>query len=123
MIGNPLAALGCFLEGATLYVGRVPVTAGAQQQVLRHVGNVPDAHHEGRSCLEASATPGQSVARPLAHSHDLGTARGTPSACVVDQISLLEVEPTYLARVYEATWKNADVEIRKIYCKSRGSHA
>ena len=31
VIGNPLAALVCFLEGATLYVGKVPVTAGAQQ--------------------------------------------------------------------------------------------
>ena len=67
------------------------------------MGNVSDARHEGRSCLEASTTPGQSVARPLAHSHDLGTARGTPSAHVVDQISSLEVEPTYLARGHEAT--------------------
>ena len=38
MIGNPLAALGCYLEGATLYVGRVPCTAGDQQGVRNHVG-------------------------------------------------------------------------------------
>ena len=48
-----------------------------------------DARHEDRSCLEAFVTPGQSVARPLAHSHDLGTARGTPGVQVVDQISSL----------------------------------
>ena len=87
------------------------------------MGNVSDARHEGRGCLEASASPGQSVARPLAHSHDLGTARGTPSAHVVNQISLLEVEPTYLARVYEDTWQNADVEMRKICRRARVSHA
>ena len=29
VIGNPLAALGCWLVGATVHVGRVPVTAGA----------------------------------------------------------------------------------------------
>ena len=89
----------------------------------RHVGNVFDASHEGRSCLEASATPGQSVARPLAHSHDLGTARGMPSASVIDQILSLEVEPTYLARVHEATWQDADVEMRKLCRRARGSHA
>ena len=38
MIGNPLAALGCYLEGATLYVGRVPCTAGDQQGVRNNVG-------------------------------------------------------------------------------------
>ena len=78
----------------------------------RHVGNVSDARQEGRSCLEASASPGQSVAGPLAHSHDLRTAHGTPGACIIDQILLLEVEPTYLARVHEATWHDADVEMR-----------
>ena len=31
VIGNPLAALGCWLEGATVHVGKVPVTAGAVQ--------------------------------------------------------------------------------------------
>ena len=89
----------------------------------RHVGNVSEARHGGRSCLEASASQGQSVAGPLAHSHDLGTARGTPSARVVDQISLLEVEPTYLARVHEATLQDADVEMRKLCRRARGSHA
>ena len=65
----------------------------------------------------------QSVARPLAHSHDLEPARGMPSAHVVKQISSLEVEPTYLARVYEATWQDADVEMRKLCRRARGSLA
>ena len=87
------------------------------------MGNVSDARHKGRSCLEASALQGQSVAGPLAHSLDLGTARGTPGVRVVDQISSLEVEPTYLARVHEATWHDADVEMRKLCRRACGSHA
>ena len=87
------------------------------------MGNVSDARHEGRSCLEASATPGQSVARLLTHSHDLGTACGMPNARVVDQILSLEVEPTYLARVHEATWQDADVEMRKLCRRARVSYA
>ena len=86
------------------------------------MGNVYDARHEGRSCLEASTLQGQSVAGPLAHSLDLGTARGTPGVHVVDQISSLEVEPTYLARVHEATWQDADVEMKKLCHRARGSH-
>ena len=58
VIGNPLAALGCYLEGATLYVGRVPCTAGDQQGVRNHVGCMSGdsgtARVEG-SCVEASA--------------------------------------------------------------------
>ena len=65
----------------------------------------------------------ESVAQLLAHSHELATARGTPSAYVVDPILSLEVEPTYLARVYEAMWQNADVEMRKLCTRARGSHA
>ena len=91
--------------------------------MLRHVGNVSDARHKGRSCLEASALQGQSVAEPLAHSLDLGTARGTPGVHVVDQILSLEIEPTYLACVHEATWQDADVEMRKLCRRACGSHA
>ena len=79
--------------------------------------------HDGRSYLEASALTRQSVARPLAHSHDLGTARGTPGAHVVDQISSLKVELAYLARVHEATWQDADMEMRKLCHRAHGSHA
>ena len=35
----------------------------------------------------------------------------------------LEVEAMFLARVANATWHEADVEIRKIDCHARGSHA
>ena len=66
VIGNTLAALGCWLEGATLYVGRVPCTVGDQQGVCNHVGCMSGdsgaARVEG-SCVEASALQGQSVAR------------------------------------------------------------
>ena len=57
MIGNPLAALGCYLEGATLYVGRVPCTAGDQQGVSNHVGCISGDSETERvegSCVEAS---------------------------------------------------------------------
>ena len=46
-----------------------------------------------------------------------------PCAPVVKQISSLEVDPTYLARVYEAMWQNADVEMKKLCRRARGSHA
>ena len=35
----------------------------------------------------------------------------------------LEVEPTFLARVAEATWANADVEMRKLVRRATGNHA
>ena len=35
VVGNPLAALGCSLDGGVLYVSRVPVTAGAPHVVCR----------------------------------------------------------------------------------------
>ena len=35
----------------------------------------------------------------------------------------LEVEPTFLARIANATYHDADVEMRKIACHARGSHA
>ena len=38
VIGNPLAALGCWLVGATVHVGQVPVIAGAPQEGPAHVG-------------------------------------------------------------------------------------
>ena len=38
VIDNPLAALGRWFVGATVHVGRVPVTAGAPQEGYVHVG-------------------------------------------------------------------------------------
>ena len=38
-------------------------------------------------------------------------------------VGSLEVEPTFLARVYEATWQHTDVEMQKLGRRARGSHA
>ena len=38
-------------------------------------------------------------------------------------VGLLEVEPTLLARVHEATWQIADMEMQKLGRKARGCHA
>ena len=50
-------------------------------------------------------------------------ARGTPRGPCDVHVASLEVEPTYLARVHEATWQNADVEMQKPGRRARGSHA
>ena len=52
-----------------------------------------------------------------------GFARGTPRGPAVETALSLEVEPTFLARVANATWHDADVEMRKIARRARGSHA
>ena len=52
-----------------------------------------------------------------------GFAHGTPRDPTVGTILLLEVEPTFLARVLNATWHDADVEMRKTARHARGSHA
>ena len=52
-----------------------------------------------------------------------GFARGMPRGPTVGTALSLEVEPTFLARVANATWHDADVEMRKIACRARGSHA
>ena len=52
-----------------------------------------------------------------------GLARGTPRGPTVGTALSLEVEPTFLAHVANATWYDADVEMRKIACHARGSHA
>ena len=38
-------------------------------------------------------------------------------------ISSLVVEPSFLARVCEATWSSPDAEMRKLACRARGNHA
>ena len=45
------------------------------------------------------------------------------TACEKLSVGLLEVEPTFLARVHEATWWNADVEMQKLGCRAHASHA
>ena len=52
-----------------------------------------------------------------------GFARGTPRGPAVGIALSLEVEPTFLARVANATWHDTDVEMHKIAHRARGSHA
>ena len=41
----------------------------------------------------------------------------------VGVVNSLEGKPMFLARVSEATWQHADVEMRKLVQRARGSHA
>ena len=41
----------------------------------------------------------------------------------VAHVLLLEVELIFLVHVAEATWANADVEMRKLVRRAQGSHA
>ena len=59
----------------------------------------------------------------MAHSLGNGVARGTPCDPTYVHVGLLEVAPTFLARVYEATWQYADVEMQKLGHRACGSHA
>ena len=52
-----------------------------------------------------------------------GGARGMPRDPRNVHVALLEVEPTFLARVHKATWQNADVKMQKLGRRARGSHA
>ena len=52
-----------------------------------------------------------------------GFARGMPRGPTVGTVLSLEVEPTFLARVANATWHDADVEMCKIAHRARESHA
>ena len=52
----------------------------------------------------------------------MGT-QGTPHCPRIGVVGSLEVESTFLARVSEATWQHADVEMRKLAQRARGLHA
>ena len=41
----------------------------------------------------------------------------------MEVVGLVEVEPTFLARVSEATWQHADMEMHKFVKRLHGSHA
>ena len=110
VIGNPLAALGCWLVGATVYVGRVPVTAGAPQEGPAHMGCMSaccGTERTAGSCMEATVANRWNVvlnpAQGLCYDGVCGMPRGTHAAHVL----LLEVEPTFLAYVAEAMWTKA----------------
>ena len=117
VIGNPLAALGCWLVGATVHVGRVPVTAGALQEERAHVGCMSACCGTARaagSCVEAIVADRRSVAVKPAQGLCSNDAHGMPHGTHVAHVLPLEVEPTFLACVAEATWANSDVGMRKL---------
>ena len=106
-----------------MYVVKVPVTAGAQQEGSSHVGCMNQC--VGCACVEGSckvaATDCSKVSSaPVSSS---GFARGTPRGPTVGTVTSLEVEPTFLACVVNATWNDADMEICKFASHARGSHA
>ena len=126
VIGNPLAALGCWLVGATEHVGWVPVTAGAPQEGPAHVWCTSACCGTARaagSCMEATVADRRSVALKPAQGLCSNGAHGMPRGTRVAHLLSFEVEPTFFARVAEATWAEADVEMRKLVCRAQGSHA
>ena len=97
VIGNPLAALGCWLEGAILYMGRVTVTAGKKKGLPNYVGCMScDCRtvHVKVICQRASCFQGQSVALYPTHSQWYGEARGIPCDPSNEHMASMEVEST-----------------------------
>ena len=126
VIGNPPAELGCWLVGATVHVGWVPVTVGAPQEGPAHVGCTSAYCGTARatgSCMEATVADRRSVTLKSAHGLCSDGARGMPHGTHAAHMLLLKVEPRFLACVAEATWANADVEMQKLVCRAQGSHA
>ena len=116
VLGNPLAAFGCYLKGATLFVAQVPVSAEALQKVPAHVGCVHQSSGGTRvegSCSAAPLLCGPGVIGQSRGQCCCGTCGGPRGPCV-GTVLLLEVEPTFLVRVSDATWQHADVEMRKL---------
>ena len=99
------------------------MTAGAQQEGSSHVGCMNQC--VGSACIEGNcrvaATDCSKV--PSVPVSSSGFARGMPCGPVVGAVMSLEVEPTFLARVANATWHDSDVEMCKITRHARGSHA
>ena len=107
-------------------MGRVPVTAGAPQDGPAHVRCTSaccGTECAAGSCIEATVADRSSVALKPAQGLCSNGARGTPRGAHVAHVLLLEVEPTFFACVTEATWADADVEMRKLVCRAQGSHA
>ena len=94
VIGNPLAALGCWLVGATVHVGQVPVTAGATQEGLALVGCTSaccGTALAAGNCMEATVADRQSVVLKPAQGLCSYGARGTPRGTRVAHVLLFEV--------------------------------
>ena len=83
------------------------------------------------SCVEATVADRWSMALKLAQglcSDDAcGTPHGMPCGMPRDtrvaHVLSLEVEPTFLACVVEATWAHADVEMQKLVHRATRTHA
>ena len=102
------------------------MTVGALQEGPAHVGCT--SAYCGTACVadyrvEATVADRRSVALKPAQDIYSNGACGTPRGTCVAHVLSLEVEPTFLARVAEATWANADVEMRKLVHRAQGSHA
>ena len=114
VIGNPLAVLCCWLVGATVHVGWVPVAAGTPQEGPAHVGCMSSCcrtAHTAGSCVEATVADRQSVALKPAQGLCSDSAHGMPCGTRVAHVLSLEVELMFLAHVVEAIWANTDVEM------------
>ena len=109
-----------------MHVGWVPVIAGAPQEGTAHVGCMPSCFgtaSAASSCVEAIVADRRSVALKLAHGLCYDGACGTSRDTHVAHVLSLEVKSTFLACDSEATWANADVEMRKLVCRATGAHA
>ena len=113
--GNPLAALGCQLVEGVLYVSKLPVTAdgkvSASAPEHAHVGCVCQVSSGARgagSCREVAPKEapksGSERESAVADHHKQREATLASSSDVIARLGTLAVEPTFLARVHEATW-------------------
>ena len=60
---------------------------------------------------------------PSIHMSSGGLARATPHGPSFGAVLSLEAEPTFLAHISNATWHDADLEMRKFACYARGPYA
>ena len=113
--GNPLAALGCQLVEGVLYVSKLPVTAdgkvSASAPEHAHVGcvcHVSSGTRGVRSCCEAAPQgppkSGSERGSAVADHHKQREATLASKNETLARLGTLAVEPTFLARVHEATW-------------------
>ena len=79
--------------------------------------------HAAGSCVEATVADRQSVALKPAQGLCSNGAHGMLRGTRVAHVLSLEVEPTFLARVFEAMWADADMEMQKLVSRAKGIHA
>ena len=113
--GNPLAALGCQLVEGVLYISKLPVTAdgkvSASAPEHAHVGcvcHVSGGTRGAGSCREAAPTEAPKLRSEresaVADHHKQREATLASRRDVIARLGTLAVEPSFLARVHEATW-------------------